>query len=93
METTVKKSFFIPLWVGWLINILSWILFLSSNKDEMEYLAGGMCLIAAFIGIKHKNYKLIITSILEAIWMFSFGADAIDDDIASDLFKSVKRMF
>jgi hypothetical protein len=93
MENTSKKVFIIPLWVGWLINILSWILFLSSNKDEIEYLAGGLCLIAMFIGIKHKNYKLIITSILESLWMFSFGADAIDEDVASDLFKSIKRMF
>jgi hypothetical protein len=92
MDSSTTKKFFIPLWVGWLINILSWVLFLATDENEIEILAGVLCLLAIFIGVKHKNSRLIITSILEALWMFSFGTDAVDGDVLGDLTKSIKRM-
>jgi hypothetical protein len=67
------KKFGIPLWIGWLINAAAWGLFVATMNPAIEIVMGIACLFAMYIGIKHKGYSLIFSSIIDAGFMFFFA--------------------
>lgn len=77
-----KAGFPIPLWAAWVINILSWVIFVATDIHILEIIMGVACLVAAFIAFKHQGWYLLIVSVLDALWMFSWGFEL-------DLFKSL----
>lgn len=93
MENQNSTSFPIPLWVGWVVNLAGWVLFVSTFEQAIELVAGLLCLGCVFIGYKHKQMKspafldmdtlspgnLIYSSAFEAIWMFSWGLGLFGD--------------
>ena len=82
-----KNSFPIPLWLGWLINIIGWVLFVSTFNHTLEIVTGLLCIGCIYVGYKHKQIgtspflgmsslsagNLIYASAFEAIWMFAWG--------------------
>jgi hypothetical protein len=77
-----KVTFPIPLWAAWLINIVSWIIFVATDIHVLEIVMGVACLLAAFVAFKHNGWYLLIVSIIDALWMFSWGFEL-------DIFKSL----
>ncbi|MFM6956956.1 MAG: hypothetical protein ACKOAK_00905 [Ignavibacteria bacterium] len=77
-----NTTFPVPLWAAWVINIVSWIIFVTTDIHVLEIIMGVACLVAAFIAFKHNGWYLLFVSILDAVWMFSWGFEL-------DLFKSL----
>lgn len=67
------KKFRIPLWIGWIINAAAWALFVATMNPLVEIAMGIACLFAAYIGVKHKSYSLIFSSIIDTGFMFFFA--------------------
>lgn len=81
------KTFPIPLSVAWIINIVGWILFVSTFNSVLEIITGLLCVGCAWVGIMHRKAgtspflglnalsasNLIWASIIEALWMFAWG--------------------
>ena len=84
---TNEGSFPIPIWVGWGINILAWVLFVATFNHIIEIFMGLACSFSIYIGYRHRQMgsspyldmarlsanNLIYTSIVDAVWMFSWG--------------------
>ena len=68
-----NTTFPVPLWAAWVINIVSWIIFVTTDIHVLEIIMGVACLVAAFIAFKHNGWYLLFVSILDAVWMFSWG--------------------
>ena len=87
MENQSANSFPVPLWVGWTINIVGWVLFVSTSNHTLEIITGLLCVGCAYVGYKHKELSseptlgmnrlspsnLIYASAFEAVWMFAWG--------------------
>ncbi len=74
-----KPTLGIPIWFGWGINILAWGVFLVTMNHLLDIVLGLACCFAAFVGLKHRNQSLLYASILDAIWMFTWGLGFWDD--------------
>ena len=74
-----KPTFGIPIWVGWGINILAWVIFVGTMNHPLEIVMGLACCFAAFVGFKHWNKSLLFASIFDAIWMFTWGFGFLDN--------------
>lgn len=86
-QENVGDTFPVPIWVGWGINGLAWILFVFTFNHTIEIIMGLACCFAAFVGFKHKqigtpdllnnnrlsSLNLIYTSVFDAVWMFAWG--------------------
>tara|TARA_B100001971_G_scaffold154892_1_gene144292 strand:- start:568 stop:834 length:267 start_codon:yes stop_codon:yes gene_type:complete len=59
--------------LGWLINIVAWVLFLATGNHVIEIIMGLACVYAAYIGYSHKVNNLIYSSAFDAVWMFAWG--------------------
>ena len=59
--------------LGWGINILAWIFFIATGNHVIEIIMGFACIYAAYIGYSHKTSKLIYSSAVDAVWMFTWG--------------------
>ena len=93
MENQNSNSLPIPLGVGWLVNILGWILFVSTFNHALEIVTGLLCIGCVYVGYKHKEdntpdvlgfnrlsaSNLIYASAFEAIWMFAWGLGFFGD--------------
>jgi len=79
LNSAEEKKFKIPVFVGWIINILAWTLFILTFDHIVELLMCGACLFAVYIGYKHKNNNLLYSSIFDAIWMLTWGIGLFDE--------------
>jgi len=93
MENQNSSAFPIPLWLGWVINIAGWLLFVSTNNHALEIITGLLCVGCVYAGYKHKQAatppflgrvslsagNLIYVSAFEAIWMFTWGLGFFGD--------------
>jgi len=82
-----ENTFPIPLWAGWLINTLAWILFLLTHNNGVEIAMAIICIGCVYVGYRHYKMKsepplelpllkpnyLIYFSIFDAIWMLYWG--------------------
>ena len=59
--------------LGWLINIVAWVLFVGTGNHVIEIIMGLACIYAAYIGYSHKVNNLIYSSAFDAVWMFAWG--------------------
>ena len=83
----IKLNFNVPLWAGWVINGLGWVLFVTTFNHALEIVTGILCLGCVYLGYKHDQLKtpaplgrdnlsaknLIYVSAFEAAWMFAWG--------------------
>lgn len=84
-----SKEFPIPLGVCWAINIIGWVLFVSTRNHVVEILTCLLSLGCLYVALQHKKINtppflsneklsannLIYASAFEAIWMLSFALD------------------
>ncbi len=91
MENT-SKEFPVPLWVGWAVNVLGWLLFVATFNHAIELITGILCAGCVYVGYVHKNNgsepalgmdyltaeRLIYASGVEAIWMFAWAFGIFD---------------
>ena len=87
MENQSQNSFPIPLVAGWAVNIVGWILFVSTTNHTLEIITGLLCIGYVYVGYKHKELNtepafgnerlsaanLIYASAFEAVWMLLWG--------------------
>ncbi len=88
MENSKKeKGFPIPLMAGWVVNILGWVLFVSTMNHVLEIITAILCIGCVYVAYKHKQVgtspflgmerlsanNLIYSSAFEAIWMLTWG--------------------
>lgn len=87
------QNFIIPLSIGWIINLLGWILFVSTFNHALELLTTVLCIGCIYVGYRHKqlgtqpflgmqrlsSVNLIYSSAFEAIWMASWGLGFFGD--------------
>lgn len=82
-ELTTQSNFPIPLWLGFIVNFLAWLIFVTTDNHGLEFFMGILCLSSAYVGYVHKkrnsdpafelnflnaNY-LIYISVFDAIWI------------------------
>jgi hypothetical protein len=86
-NTTNEKKFPIPLWAGWVVNIVGWVLFVSTTNHALEIITAILCIGCVYVAYKHKQAgtppfleienlsanNLIYSSAFEAIWMLAWG--------------------
>ena len=64
----------IPIWIGFVINAVSWVIFALTSVHFVEFMMGMACLYVALLGITKNQEKgahtLITWSIMAALWMF-----------------------
>ncbi|MDQ3193143.1 MAG: hypothetical protein M3Q58_16285 [Bacteroidota bacterium] len=86
-NSTTKESFAIPIWIGWLINALAWVLFIATFNHIIEIFMGIMCALCTYTAYKHNVINtepplgieslsaknLIYTSAFNTLWMFAWG--------------------
>ena len=83
-----NNTFAIPLSVGWILNILGWIGFVSTMDHTLEFITAVVCLGCVYIGYKHKQMgtgpfltdrmtaeNLIYASAIEAVWMLCWALE------------------
>jgi len=70
-----NEVFPIPMWAAWVVNIVSWLIFSSTDLPALEIVMGIACLFAAFVAFKHKSWYLLDISLLDANWMLLCGFD------------------
>ncbi|MEM4261100.1 MAG: hypothetical protein QXG00_07700 [Candidatus Woesearchaeota archaeon] len=73
VKKIVKMLKQLPLWSGWLINALAWVIFLGTSSHLLEIITGIFCLLAFYIGINKKHNTLAYFSLFDAVWMFAWG--------------------
>ena len=92
-NSTIKKGFSIPLWAGWGVNILGWVLFVSTMNHVLEIITALLCIGCVYVAYKHKQAgttpflgmerlsanNLIYSSAFEAIWMLAWGLGFFGD--------------
>lgn len=62
-ETTTKKTFFIPMWMGWFVNLIAWgiyllpfqFAFLSMESPIIPIIIGVLCLLTTYVAYRHKQ--------------------------------------
>lgn len=69
-ETFVYK---VPVYVGWIINVLAWVIFVATSNHFLEIVMAFACVFAIYVGYKHKNNRLMTSSAFDAVWMFAWG--------------------
>jgi heme/copper-type cytochrome/quinol oxidase subunit 3 len=93
MENQSQNSFPIPLVAGWAVNIVGWILFVSTSNHTLEIITGLLCIGCVYVGYKHKELNtepafgnerlspanLIYASAFEAVWMLLWGFGIFGD--------------
>tara|TARA_B110000908_G_scaffold167621_1_gene220896 strand:- start:1774 stop:2055 length:282 start_codon:yes stop_codon:yes gene_type:complete len=86
-NSTSENGFPIPLWAGWGVNILGWVLFISTMNHALEIITALLCIGCVYVAFKHKQAgtppslgmerltanNLMYSSAFEAIWMLSWG--------------------
>ena len=86
-----EKSFPVPLWIGWLINIIGWIAFVATMNSAIEFITAAFSLGCVFIGFKHQQAgtapsfdidrlspnTLIYASAIQAIWMLTWATGIV----------------
>ena len=78
---STEAQFDIPLWVGWVINVVAWILFVLTSVHAVDIAMGVACIFSFYIGLKHKHNNLMYASIFDTIWMFTWGLGFFDSMI------------
>lgn len=87
MENQSANSFLVPLGLGWVINLIGWVLFVSTFNHALEIFTGIICVGCVYVGYRHNQINtkpflgisslspsnLIYASAVEAIWMFAWG--------------------
>ena len=87
-----ENSFPVPLWIGWLINIIGWIAFVATMNSVIEFITAALSIGCVFIGFKHKQagtapsfdierlspINLIYAAAFQAIWMLTWATGIID---------------
>jgi hypothetical protein len=77
----------IPLGAGWVVNIVGWVLFVSTMNPALEIITALLCIGCVYFAYKHKQAgtppffgmsslsagNLIYASAFEAIWMLAWG--------------------
>jgi hypothetical protein len=93
MENQSPNSFPVPLIAGWAVNIVGWILFVSTSNHTLEIITGLLCIGCVYVGYKHKELNtepalgkknlspanLIYASGFEAVWMLLWGFGLFGD--------------
>ena len=59
--------------LGWLINLIVLLFYISISINTFEILLGLACVFAVYIGYRHKSKILLFVSSIEAVWFFSYG--------------------
>ena len=86
-NSTIKEGFPIPLWAGWVVNIIGWVLFVSTMNHVLEIITALLCIGCVYVAYKHKQAgtspflgmdrlsanNLIYASAFEAVWMLGWG--------------------
>ncbi len=89
MENSPNENVFpIPLWAGWVVNMVGWVLFVSTSSHPLEILTALLCGGCVYVAYKHKlagtspflgmeqlsANNLRYSSAFEAIWMLAWGS-------------------
>ena len=91
-NVNISLNFNVPLWAGWVINGLGWVLFMATFNHAIEIFTGLLCIGCVYLGYKHNQLKtppflgwdnlsaknLIYSSAFEALWMFAWGFGFFD---------------
>lgn len=77
-EKSTGEVFGIPVWIGWAVNALAWVLFILASNHAIEIIMGLACIFAFYVGFKHKNNRLIYSSVFDTLWMFAWGLGFFD---------------
>ncbi len=75
----------VPLWVGWGVNGLAWVIFILTANHMLEFLMGLACIYVGLVAIAKRESggkKLIFVSFGDAIWMFYWAFARPMDDSA-----------
>lgn len=80
-DETTSVGFPVPLWAAWVVNIVSWAIFVATRVHVLEIIMGLACCFAFYVALKHKSTNLMIISALDAIWMFQWGFGVFDFDL------------
>ena len=92
-NSTNEKGLPIPLWAGWVVNIVGWVLFLYTFNHALEITTALLCVGCVYVAYKHKQAgtapflgmerlsanSLIYSSAFEAIWMLAWGLGFFGD--------------
>lgn len=91
-NSTNEKGFPIPLWAGWLVNIVGWVMFVSTMDHTLEIITALLCIGCVYVAYKHKQAgtspvlgrenlsanNLMYSSAFEALFMLIFGLGLLD---------------
>lgn len=76
-EWLIKITNPIPLWLGWIVNGMAWVIFVATHNHILEFIMGIACIyvgIVAFAKRDSSNAKrLMWASFADAIWMFRWA--------------------
>ena len=92
-NSTSENEFPIPLWAGWVVNIVGWVLFVATMNHALEITTGLLCIGCVYVAYKHKQAgtspflgmdrlsanNLLYASAFEAVWMFAWGLGFFGD--------------
>ena len=68
-----NASIGVPLWVGWIINVIAWVSFLVFWNHPFELMMGVACCISFLIAYQQRSSFLMYVSGFDAVWMFLWG--------------------
>lgn len=64
----------VPLWMGWIVNILAWVFFVITRNHILEFTMGVACIYVGLVAFTKRDSsgakKLMTASFADAIWMF-----------------------
>jgi hypothetical protein len=69
----IMKNFLTSTQFAWIINGLSWIVFVLTDNHGLEILMGLLCGYAAYVGYSNSDKKLLSASLFDMAWMFLWG--------------------
>jgi hypothetical protein len=92
-NSTSENGVPIPLWAGWVVNIVGWVLFVATMNHALEITTGLLCIGCVYVAYKHKQAgtspflgmdrlsanNLLYASAFEAVWMFAWGLGFFGD--------------
>ena len=76
--------------LGWVINIVSWILFVATGSHIIEFMTAVANLGAAYLGLRNRSSWLVLISVGDAAWMFAWSLGVFGD--SAGILSLVRRL-